>query len=119
MLKQGEHPVLFKWIELSCKSPYKWRPFLLGQRDETEKERSSVRGTRPALGGEDGGKHHETRDVCNLWMWEAVAREKQRFWSYTLKELNPANNPEGQKINSPLRTSRKEQRSANLLVLSS
>lgn len=40
---------------------------MLGQRDEAEKERSSVRGTRPVLaGGEDGGKHHETRDVCNL-----------------------------------------------------
>ena len=49
--------------------------------------------------------------MCDLQMWEAVVREKQRFWSYNLKELNPANNPKGQKINSPLRTSRKEETS--------
>lgn len=48
---------------------------------------------------------------------EAVDRKKHRFQSYNLKELNFANNPSEQKMDSPLRTSRKEQRPANTLVL--
>ena len=47
--------------------------------------------------------------MCDLSMWDTVAREKQRFRPYNLKELHPANNPKDQKINSPLRTSRKEE----------